>query len=145
MNISRNAVIYGGCEFRSPWNIFIGKGVIGNNCILDGRYGIRIDDDVCLGSDVYIWTAQHNVNDRHFSTDGKTGPVNIKQYAWIASRSTILPNINIGKGAVVASGSVVTKDCEGYGIYAGIPRKKISNRTVDLEYETVNDMYWRFY
>lgn len=127
MNISKKAVVYGG-EFRSPWNINIGDSVIGTNYILDGRFGITITDAVCLGSDVYIWTAQHNVNDIYFSTSGKTGPVIVERYTWLASRCTVLPNINIGEGVVVASGSIITKDCIPFSIYAGIPGKRISER-----------------
>lgn len=73
------AVIYGGFELRSPWNIKIGKSVIGVGALLDGRTGIEIEDDVCLAQSVYIFTLQHNVNDPNFSVAGKGGKVIIKK------------------------------------------------------------------
>lgn len=145
MKVHPKAIIYGGCEFRAPWNIYIGKSVIGNNCVLDGRNGINIDDRVCLGGSVFLWTAQHNVNNKYFGTDGKTGPITICRHAWIASRSTVLPNITIEEGAVIACGAVVTKNCEAFGIYGGVAAKKISERSHDLEYDTVTRSYMWFY
>lgn len=56
----------------------------------------------------------------------------------------MLPGITVGKGAVLASGAIATKDLEEYGVYAGIPAKKISERNRDLEYETCHG-YWHFY
>ena len=63
-----------------------------------------------------------------------TGLVKIEDYAWICSRAIILPNVTIGKGAVVASGAVVTKNVDAYTVVGGIPAKKIADRNTDLEY-----------
>lgn len=142
MDISPRAVLYGGFEVRSPWNIHIGEAVIGVGALLDGRSGIRIEDRVCLAQNVKLFTLQHNVNDSYFSVVG--GNIIIEEYSWISSGTTILPGITVGKGAVLASGAVATKNLEPYGIYAGIPAKKISERNHNLNYETCNG-YWHFY
>ena len=63
MDIDPNAVIYGGFEIRSPWNISIGRSVIGVGALLDGRKGIVIEDDVCFAQAVSVYTEQHDVND----------------------------------------------------------------------------------
>lgn len=145
MDIHKDAVIYGGCEIRSPWNVKIGKCAIGRNCILDGRFGIRIEDGSTLGSEVNLWTAQHNVNDQFFRTINKTGSIIISRHAWVASRSTVLPNKIIEEGAVIASGAVVTQNCKAFNIYGGVPAKVISKRICDLKYEATDNYYWRFY
>lgn len=49
-------------------------------------------------------------------------------------RVTILPGVTIGRGAVVASNSVVTKDVPSMSIVAGIPAKIISERKSKLKY-----------
>ena len=77
MEIHRKAVIYGGFEFRSPWNISIGNSVVGVGALLDGRCGIIIHDDVTLAQNVCIFTLQHDVNDPSFRTTGKGGAVEI--------------------------------------------------------------------
>lgn len=145
MKIDKKAVIYGGCEIRSPWNISIGRSTIGVGCILDGRYGIEIRDSACLGGNVKIWTAQHNVNDPYFSTKGKCGKVIIEPYVWVASCSTILPNTILHIGAVIASNGVVTKDVEAYTICGGVPAKKIGERNSKLKYLVGGKDYWHFY
>lgn len=40
----------------------------------------------------------------------------------------ILSNVKISKGCVIAAGSILTKSTEPYGIYAGVPAKRIKNR-----------------
>jgi len=47
---------------------------------------------------------------------------------WIASNCVITANTKIGKGSVVAAGSVVTKDVEPYSVVGGVPAKLIKKR-----------------
>lgn len=146
MNISKKVVIYGGAEIRSPEKIEIGRGsIIGDEAKLDARNGIYIGDNVNLSSGVWIWTEQHDVNDCFFDLSSKKNKsVIIDDRAWLGSRTTILPGTHIGEGAVVCAGAVVTKDCEPYGIYAGIPAKKIGDRNRKLEYE-FDGRHYMFY
>ena len=65
----------------------------------------------------------------------------IDDYAWICSRSIILPGIHIGEGAVVASGAVVTKDVEPYSVVGGIPAKKIGKRNPNLNYSAYGKIH----
>ena len=144
MKISKKAVVYGGFEIRSPWNIELGECVIGVNALLDGRNGIVIKDGVCLAQNVSIYTEQHDVNDPLFRTNGKGGRVSINELAWISSRTTILPKVQVGRGAVLAAGGVATKSLDAFGVYAGIPAKKIAERNQKINYRVV-DGYWHFF
>ncbi|MNW06569.1 putative acetyltransferase [compost metagenome] len=54
-----------------------------------------------------------------------TKPIVIGDEVWIGCKSIILKGVTIGNGAVVAAGSVVTKDVEPYTLVAGIPAKVI--------------------
>lgn len=47
---------------------------------------------------------------------------------WIGSDSTILRNVKVGNGAIIAAGSVVTKDVQPYEIVGGVPAKHIKYR-----------------
>ncbi len=58
------------------------------------------------------------------------GPVIIEENVWIGDKATILPNVHIGKGVVVAANSVVTKDVPPYCIVAGNPAKIIKELCV---------------
>jgi len=121
-------------EIRSPKKIHIGNHTnINKKVLLDGRGGIlTIGNNVDIAQETNIWTLEHNPNDDLYSTKG--GDVLIEDYVWIASRCTILPGVSIGRGAVVASGAIVTKDVPPMAIVGGIPAKIIGQRTSKLEY-----------
>lgn len=53
------------------------------------------------------------------------GPVIIGDNVWIGDKATILPNVTIGKGAIVAANAVVTKDVPAYAVVAGCPAKVV--------------------
>lgn len=56
------------------------------------------------------------------------GDIYVDDDVWIGYRSTILSGVHIGKGAVIAAGSVVTKDVPAYAIVGGIPAKTLKYR-----------------
>ena len=145
MKISKGTVISYGCEIRSPWNIELGKCIVAGGCILDGRAGIIIHDNVVLGMNVHIWTEEHDVNSPEFEVnDAHRGSVVIHSRAWVCSDSTILPGNVIGEGSVVAAKACVVKSCEPYGIYGGVPAKKIADRNQNLKYTLSGRPHWHF-
>lgn len=146
MKIQKKTVIFSGCEFRSPWKIHLGKCTVAANCILDGRNGIYIEDNAVLGACVHIWTEEHDLNDPYFRVMPQNKqPVIIGKRVWVCSDSTLLPGTVVNEGAVVASRACVTKECEAYGIYAGIPAKKIGERNKNLKYELSGIPTYHFY
>lgn len=142
MNLASNVRFYQEFHIRNPKGISIGEGVsIGPKVLLDGRKGLKIGRSVVIAYEAIIWTLNHDYNDVHFC--GKGAPVVIDDYAWICSRSMILPGIKIGKGAVVASGAIVTKDVPPYSVVAGIPAKVIGKRmekAYDYGYNSKNSI-----
>ena len=132
----KTTVVYADCEIRCPAKLSIGKGsVIGNNAILDGRAGLDIGNNVVLASNVSIWTLQHDYRDSEFRcTKEHYGPVDICDRAWIGPNASILHDVTIGEGAVVAAGAVVTKDVPPFTVVGGIPAKRIGDRPRNLTY-----------
>lgn len=127
VKMSKNVKFYSGFSVRSPQGLCIEDGVnIGPRVLLDARCGLTIHKNAVIAYDAIIWSLNHDYNDIHFC--GKGAPVDIGSYAWICSRSIILPGVKIGEGAVVASGAIVTDNVEPYSIVGGIPAKKIGNR-----------------
>ena len=146
MKITKKTVIFGGCEIRSPWNIKADNCIISTYCILDGRSGIEIGDNVVFSSGVHIWTEEHNVDSESFAVLPENRlPVIIGDRAWICSDSTILSGVTIGDGAVVASRSCMTKDADPYGVYGGIPARKIKERNHNLTYVLSGKPAWHFF
>lgn len=133
MVLPASSSIHWRAEFYAPELIRIGEHcTIGDTCFLDGRSGLVIGDSVNLGSHVTIFTREHDVNSPDFAETG--GPVTVGHHAWIASHAIVLPGVTIGEGAVVAAGSVVTKDVAPYAIVGGVPAKQIGERSRDLRY-----------
>lgn len=60
----------------------------------------------------------------------KTKPVKIGNHVWIGTRVTILKGVNIGDGAVIAAGSVITKDIPAGSLAAGVPAKIIRDKVI---------------
>ena len=63
---------------------------------------------------------------------GACRPVIIEDDVWIGANCTVLDGANIGRGAVVAAGSVVTKDVPRFSIVAGVPATVKKYRDADI-------------
>ncbi|MEY0719389.1 CatB-related O-acetyltransferase [Providencia alcalifaciens] len=61
---------------------------------------------------------------------------------WIGVNSIILDGVKIGNGAIIAAGSVVTKDIPDYAIVGGIPAKIIKYRYPPNEIKILNEISW---
>jgi len=134
LRVDPSSSIHWRAEFYCPEGITLGRNcIIGDNAFLDGRDTITFGDNVNVGSHVSIYTREHDVQDPMFAETG--GPVVIADYAWLASHCVILPGVRIGRGAVVAAGSVVTKDVPDHAIVGGVPARVIGARNPDLIYE----------
>lgn len=99
---------------------------INRGCCLDVRGGLNIGADVSISPEVMILTAAHDMNDPSFALT--VAPVVIEDNVWIGSRVTVLPGVTIGRGAVVAAGSVVTRDVPALAVIGGVPARQIGLR-----------------
>ena len=124
---SKNVYFYPGFVVRNPKGLTVEDGVnIGPKVLLDARCGLIIRKNAVIAYEAIIWSLNHDYNDEYFC--GKGAPTEIGEYAWICSRSVILPGVKVGEGAIVASGAIVTKDVPPYTIVGGIPAKIIGKR-----------------
>ncbi|PIS09173.1 acyltransferase [Candidatus Beckwithbacteria bacterium CG10_big_fil_rev_8_21_14_0_10_34_10] len=129
IKIGKGSTIHMGARFFQPKNISIGKDtIIGDHCFLDGRDSLKIGDHVAIASQVLIYNSQHDVHSDDFKPVEK--PVEIGDYCFIGARVIILPGVKIGRGAVVGSGAVVTKDIPEMTVVGGVPAREIKKRGV---------------
>ena len=113
--------------------------VIRPGCMLfadndENRVSITIEDDVLIGADVHIYTANHEFKNPLIPIikqgHRRTKPIIIETGSWIGAKSVILPGVKIGMNAVIGAGSVVTKNVPPFSVVGGSPAKllkKIEN------------------
>lgn len=100
---------------------------------MDARAGIFVDHNTNISSYTKFITGSHDIDDPMFTAEFK--PITIGHHVWIGTGATVLQGVNIGEGAVVAAGAVVTKDIPSYEIWGGVPAKFIRKRNKNIEYK----------
>jgi acetyltransferase-like isoleucine patch superfamily enzyme len=130
--IGRRCIFYPGVWIMPGRGLTVGDDVdFALGVIVTTRGGVSIGDRVLIGYRAQILSINHVVpteRGRIFSA-GHTGRrIDIASDVWIGANSVILSGVSIGEGAVIAAGSVVTKDVEPFAVVAGVPAKIISRR-----------------
>lgn len=134
-------VTVGSFAIIRPTNLYGGSAglglKIGNNSSI-GPYSyigcsgyIEIGENVMISPRVSIYSENHNFSDTSLpmiQQGVSQSFVKIEDDCWIAANAVILAGVTIGKGSVVAAGSIVTKDVPSYSVVAGNPAKIIKNR-----------------
>ena len=123
--VRENAVIGEGCILSK--DVYIDHAVtIGSRCKIQNSvsvyHGLTIGDDVFVGPNVAF------TNDRvprAFNTEWKVTPTRIEDGASLGANSTIICGVTIGEYAMVAAGSVVTRDVAPYTLVMGNPARPV--------------------
>ena len=103
---------------------------IGPGCVISGSTGLVIGETAVLGNDCYI---SHDVTLGGTGKESGDRHPKLGQAVFVGAGATILGNINIGDGAVINAGSVVTKPVDSYVRVGGVPAKFISKIAIDEE------------
>ena len=160
VNISEKASLYGVSRMEIGHNVRVddfcvlsaGEGgiIIGNfihiavYASLIGAGRIALNDFCNISSRVAIYSSNDD-----YSGEAMTNPmipeefthvtkadVSIGRHGIIGSGSIILPGVTLGEGVAVGAMTLITKDCEPFGIYVGTPAKRIKERSrkmLDIE------------
>lgn len=129
------------CRLERLRGVKMGKHIfMGGGSVLDRVRPdlITVEDYVSIAGGVYILTHSNPTTPLREILGPKSNvvaPVHIKRGAWIAINVVILPGVTIGECAIVASGSVVTKDVPPYTLVGGSPAKVIRNFDPNLKAE----------
>jgi len=100
---------------------------IGDGTFVNHRTELVAHELVRLGRDCLLaWDVLVLDSDSH-SVDGgpRSAPVTIGDRVWIGCRATVLKGVTIGDGAVIAAGSVVTRDVPPRALVAGNPARVV--------------------
>ena len=119
------------CCIRSPffcdygYNIEVGDNFFANYnfVVLDGAK-VTIGNNVFIAPNVGLHTAGHPLDaERRNQGIEYAKPITIEDDVWIGAGVQVCPGVRIGRGAVVAAGSIVTKDVPPLTMVAGVPAK----------------------
>tara|TARA_Y100000991_G_C21928090_1_gene329580 strand:- start:144 stop:710 length:567 start_codon:yes stop_codon:yes gene_type:complete len=95
-------------------------------CFIRIRYGLEIGDRSIITPGVKIIDHDHLISPKKRKLKEYPGKkIKIGNDVWVGYNAMILKGVNIGDGAIVAAGSVVTKDVKSNTIVGGVPAKKI--------------------
>lgn len=119
--------------FKNP--VVIGKySQLNPFTVIYGGSGVYIGDNVMIAPHCMIAAGDHDFKQTEipirFAGSLTKGPVYIDDNVWIGANCTITDGVKIGREAVVAANSVVTKDIAPYDIVAGVPARIIGNRKI---------------
>ncbi|MFC7365197.1 MULTISPECIES: acyltransferase [Bhargavaea] len=130
--IGKNPTFYPGVWIMPPKNLIVGDQVdFAKDVQITTGGKIIIGDRVLIGYGTKILSSNHKIpSDRQkiFYAGHKHEQVTIERDVWIGANSIILPGVQIGEGAVIAAGSIVTKNVKPFTIVAGVPAKQIKER-----------------
>lgn len=116
-----------------------GDVVVGEDCAINSGTviytgnGVRIGDGVLIAANCTLAPTNHAFGDRsrRIRDQGfqpSRGGIVIEDDVWLGANVVVLDGAVIGKGCVVAAGSVVRGVLEPYSIYAGVPAKRVGPR-----------------
>ena len=126
-------------DIKGIGNISIGDDVaIGPHALLwTTRANIIIKEKVIIGPRLTIITGNHKIDviGKYISdvTDDEKDEdddqdVIIEKDVWIGANVTILKGVTVAEGSVVGAGTVLTKNTHPYGVYVGVPGRRVSER-----------------
>lgn len=102
----------------------------GIGCSVFGK--VEIGDNVMIAPGVVLAGGNHGIareaGHMMFQACPQSLGIRIRDDVWLGANTTVLDGVSIGQGCIIGAGSVVTRDTEPYGVYAGNPARLIRYR-----------------
>jgi acetyltransferase-like isoleucine patch superfamily enzyme len=131
--IGRRVIYYPGIWVLTGRKLVLGNDVdLATRVLITTDGGVSIGDRTLVGYGTQILSRNHRIPtlpESIFSSGHEARPVVIGADVWIGAGCIILPGARIGDHAVVAAGSVVTRDVPSGAIVGGVPAKTIRMRS----------------
>ena len=107
----------------NTYNLSIGNDVFfSGGCWVLASDRVVIEDEVMLGPYSIVITGDHTIKDYSYRFgEAIRAPIHLKRGSWVCAHSVVTKGVTLGLGAVVAAGSVVTKDVPDFSVVGGVP------------------------
>ena len=127
--VGRGVLIKPAVNIKYPWLLTIGDHVwIGEQVWIDNLAQVTIENNVCLSQGAMLLTGNHDYGQPTF--DLRVLPIVLETGAWVGARATVCPGVRLHSHAVLAVGSVATRDLAPYTIYQGNPAVAVRQRSI---------------
>jgi putative colanic acid biosynthesis acetyltransferase WcaF len=127
--LGKNCVIYGTARIWAPWNLTCDDvATIGDEAIIYNPEHVKLGSHAIVSQQAYLCGATHDYENPEFPL--VAFPISVGPYAWVCARATVQPGVSVGEGAVLALGSVATRDLEPWTVYAGVPARRVKARVL---------------
>lgn len=118
---------YPASKVWAPWNLVCADAVtVADGAELYNPAPMRFGSHAIVSQGALLCGATHDYDDPRFPLLAYA--IDIGAYAWVCARAMVAPGVNVGEGAVLAMGSVATRELEPWGVYAGAPAVKVKER-----------------
>ena len=126
-SVERNVVLRSGIRVKYPWYLSIGEHTwIGEDVWIDNLVEVRIGANACISQGAHLCTGNHDWSDPLFGL--WVQPIVIENGSWVGTHALLCPGVKMGRCAVAAAGSVVTKPIPAFEIHAGNPARFVKRR-----------------
>ncbi len=128
--IGKHCAVRSSATIWAPWNLVLGDWVaISEDCDIYSVDRICIGDRAAISKGAFLCCASHDISSP--TMELTYAPITVGHDAWITARAIVLPGVNVGDGAVVGAGAVVTRDVEPWTVVGGNPARFITRRVIE--------------
>jgi len=128
--VGKGVVIHPNVNIKFPWKLSIGDhSWIGQRVWLDNLDRLTIGSHVVISQGAIIIQGSHDYKKVDYPTYSK--PVVLEDGSWIGAGAIVTLGVTVKSHAVLAAGSVATKDLDAYTIYQGNPAMPVRERIVE--------------
>jgi putative colanic acid biosynthesis acetyltransferase WcaF len=126
--LGSNCHFYPASRVWAPWNLSCADQVtVADGAEIYNPALVSLGSHAIFSQGAYLCGATHDFNDPAFPLIAYS--TSVGAYAWVCARASVAPGVNLAEGAVLGLASVATHDLEAWWVYAGIPARKIKERT----------------
>jgi len=128
--IGKGVVIKPKVNIKYPWKLSIGDySWIGEKVWIDNLDQVTIGKNCCLSQEAMLLSGNHDYKKSSFDLIVK--PIILEDGSWVGAKAVVCPGVTLYEHAILAVGSIATKNLEANSIYQGNPAVKIKDRIIE--------------
>jgi putative colanic acid biosynthesis acetyltransferase WcaF len=125
--IGRSVLLKPRINIHFPWRLEIGDYTcVGEEVMILNLVEVRIGPHACISQRAMLCTGNHDYRDPEMAY--RNAPIVVEAGAWVGAMVFVAPGVTVGTDAVIAAGSVLLRDAEANGRYAGNPARRVGSR-----------------